>query len=63
MTCKVCGKPITQEPWNTKCDILVCDNGQCGECRAPVGTVLLLELLTMTDVALRIKDKRKKEGG
>ena len=39
MKCQHCGGKITQTPWNTRGDVLVCMNTHCVAYRRPVGHV------------------------
>ncbi|HUV56550.1 MAG TPA: hypothetical protein VMV84_04890 [Dehalococcoidales bacterium] len=37
--CGICGTPRILIPWNTKVDILACDNVNCDKYRSPAGAI------------------------
>ncbi len=41
--CKACEEELVQSPWNSKVDILYCDNYRCSMCRVPVGHIRIKE--------------------
>jgi len=41
--CQHCGGELTQAPWNTRVDILLCMNGNCVAYRRPAGHVAIEE--------------------
>jgi len=41
--CYACRQSLSQEPWNTKVDILIC-NHRCGMYRVPQGSVPIVEI-------------------
>jgi len=66
--CSACKAQLTRSPWNTKVDILYCDNYRCSKCRAPVGSVEI-GYSSISDVIERLKnftdeqEKRKRTEG
>ncbi len=38
--CATCGSELMRMEWNSKCDLLVCNNGRCRAYREPVETIL-----------------------
>lgn len=53
--CQKCGKPLLRLPWNTKGDMLVCDNSNCKAFRQPQGWVE--EIRKDMQSVLRVKTK------
>ena len=54
--CKSCGEPLQQIPWNTRGDMLVCQNWHCSQVNNPQGWVNKSHL-SMTEVLDKSKHK------